>query len=116
MNRIKTREVIDKLGIRVLESDGLGILIERYSNATGYERWRAHTGGGIAGNSDKVWLSPVSRGSGREPRGPFWNKSQLEKALRTWRSELKPIGWRTEKRRAAANDPGQPQPPDPQKS
>lgn len=100
MNRVKAREVVDALGIRVIESDGLGILIERYSNHLGYERWRVHTGGGIAGNSDKAWLSPVFRGNGNEPRGPFWNKAQLEKALRLWRRELKPHGWRTEKRLA----------------
>ncbi len=100
MNRVKARACVDALGIKVLETDGLGILIERYSNVMGYERWRVHTGGGIAGNSDKAWLSPVTRGLGQEPRGPFWNKGQLTKALRAWRSELKPIGWRTEKRLA----------------
>lgn len=100
MNRAKAREVIDELGVRVLESDGLGILIERYSNATGYERWRVHTGGGIAGNSDEAWLSPVSRGPESEPRGPFGNKGQLKKALRAWRREYRPIGWRTERRLA----------------
>lgn len=85
MNRVKARDVVDKLGIRVIDSDGLGILIERYSNETGYQRWRVHTGGGIAGNSDSAWLTPVSRGPDRQPRGPFWNKQQLEKGLRAWR-------------------------------
>lgn len=110
MNRVKAREVVDKLSIRVIASDGLGVLIERYSNATGYQRWRVHTGGGIAGNSDKAWISPVSRGTGEKPRGPFWNKAQLEKALRAWRSELKLPGWRALKR--LANEPGQPDDPD----
>lgn len=101
MNRGKARECVDALGLKVLSSDGNGIHIERYSNHTGYEVWRVYTGGGIAGNSDSAWLAPKSRTYG-EPRGPFWNKAQLTKALRSWRREHKPIGWRTEKRLATA--------------
>lgn len=89
MNRERTREVVDKLGIPAIKSNGYGIEIHR---AVGpgvgemrTERWRVLTGGGIAGNSDKVWISPVVRVLGHEPRGPYWNKGQLEKALRAWR-------------------------------
>jgi hypothetical protein len=83
MNRERTREVVDRLDIHVEKSDGHGIEIHRTS-PIGIERWRLYTGGGIAGNSDKVWLSPVVRAL-YQPRGPFWNKTQLEKALRAWR-------------------------------
>lgn len=94
MNRTRTREVVDKIGIAVEKSDGHGIEIHRTvldpirgigNRRT--ERWRLYTGGGIAGNSDKVWLSPIVRGPMHEhtPRGPYWNKTQLEKALRAWR-------------------------------
>jgi len=49
------------------------------------ERWRVRTSGGIVGNSDQVWLSPILRMHGEAERGPYWNKTQLEKALRAWR-------------------------------
>jgi hypothetical protein len=93
MNRERTREVVDKLGIPIVKSDGHGIEVHR-AVAGEPERWRLHTGGGIAGNSDKVWLVPFVRVRKRapedtwgmyEPRGPYWNKGQLEKALRLWR-------------------------------
>lgn len=92
LNRERAREVVDSLGIRVLESDGHGILIRRSMTGAGApvfptyweEEWRVYTGGGIAGNSDSAWLRPVHSSSG-PPRGPFWNKGQLEKALRAWR-------------------------------
>ena len=86
MNRERTREVLDKLGIVVQKSDGHGIVIHR-ANTDGIERWRLYTGGGIAGNSNQVWLTEVIYNNtvqGR-PRGPYWNKGQLEKALRAWR-------------------------------
>jgi len=96
MNRERTREVLDKLGIAVVKSDGHGVEIHRpvtqpssdpgstvIRHYTVIERWRVYTGGGIAGNSDQVWLSPVVRVHG-QPRGPYWNKTQLSKALRTW--------------------------------
>jgi hypothetical protein len=82
MNRVRTREVVDKLVLWVEKSDGHGIEIHR-AMPWGIERWRLYTGGGIAGNSDQVWLSPIKRGE--SPRGPFWNKGQLERALRAWR-------------------------------
>lgn len=86
MNRERTREVLDKLGIAVEKSDGHGIEIHRLKGETS-ERWRLITGGGIAGNSDQIWLSPVTRIDRviYFARGPYWNKEQLEKALRAWR-------------------------------
>ncbi len=88
LNRVKMRECIDALGVRVIQSDGLGIEIERYANHIGYQRWRVHGGGGIAGNSNTAWLAPVSRSATHEsPRGPFHTKAQLTKALRVWRKE-----------------------------
>lgn len=97
MTRTKAREVVEALGIKVEHSDGLGIQIERYANNIGYESWRVYTGGGIAGNSDSAWLAPAVRSYG-QPRGPFWNKAQLTKALRLWRREHIPDGWRTQRR------------------
>ena len=89
MNRERTREVLDKLGIAVVKSNGHGIEIHRSKPET--ERWRLYTGGGIAANSDKVWLSPVSRTAKSDgARGPYWNKTQLEKALRAWRRGVRP--------------------------
>ena len=92
MNRERTREVIDKLTIPVVVSNAHGIEIHRPATqpssvpgATVIERWRVTTGGGIAGNSDQVWLSAIVRAHGHVPRGPYWNKGQLEKALRAWR-------------------------------
>jgi hypothetical protein len=89
MNRVRTREIVDKLAIPVVTSNGYGIEIHRTVGprvgAMRTERWRVYTGGGIAGNSDEVWLSPVVRANGHAPRGPYWNKGQLEKALRAWR-------------------------------
>ena len=97
MNRTRTREVLDKLGIPVAAEDVRGVEIHRTICPGGIlsfmetERWRLYTGGGIAGNSDQVWLSPFVRRTpplateAYKPRGPFWNKGQLEKALRAWR-------------------------------
>ena len=85
MNRARTREVVDKLMITVVTSDGHGIEIHRTVGAP-LERWRLYTGGGIAGNSDQVWLRPIHTTTlTKLARGPFWNKTQLEKALRAWR-------------------------------
>lgn len=91
MNRERAREVVDKLKIHVWNSDGHGIEIKRVLGVrTGHltcfepQVWRVYTGGGIAGNSDSTWLRQVG-GRGEEPRGPFWNKGQLERALRAWR-------------------------------
>jgi hypothetical protein len=87
MNRERTHEVVVKLGIPIVKSNGYGIEIHQ-DPGTGEmhtERWRVYTGGGIAGNSDQVWLSPIIRVHGYAPRGPYWNKDQLEKALRAWR-------------------------------
>jgi hypothetical protein len=87
MNRVRTREVIDKLGIPVEKSDGHGIEIQRWVYTSGIgeiQQWRVYTGGGIAGNSDKVWLTPVRKHVALA-QGPYWNKTQLEKALRAWR-------------------------------
>ena len=91
MNRARTREVIDNLGIDVVKSDGHGIEVKRFIKGCGVdgckigsEHWRLYTGGGIAGNSDQVWLVPITPNIG-DKRGPFWNKTQLEKALRAWR-------------------------------
>lgn len=84
MSRDRTREVLDKLSIPAVKSDAHGIEIHRTIHPI-TERWRLCTGGGIAGNSDQVWLSPVIRVNGHMPRGPYWNKTQLEKALRAWR-------------------------------
>lgn len=96
MNRVKVREVIDSLGLKVVQSDGRGVQI-----ASGPQVWRVYTGGGIVGNSDSAWLAPVSIGTAGEKehrsgtarrswpsvRGPFWNKAALKKALRAWRKE-----------------------------
>ena len=87
MNRERTREVLDKLAISVVKSNGYGVEIHRTRPLL--ERWRLYTGGGIAGNSDKVWISPVVRVLGHAPRGPYWNKGQLEKD-----AELRRISWR----------------------
>ena len=86
MSRERAREVLDKLGIMVEKSDGHGIEICRLKGNTS-ERWRLKTGGGIAGNSDQVWLSPITRPDGVVyfARGPYWNKTELETALRVWR-------------------------------
>lgn len=95
MNRERTREVLDKLGIPIAKSDGHGVEIHRtvgpkLDEMIRIERWRVYTGGGIAGNSDQVWLRPIVRiynlaGERLTSRGPYWNKTQLEKALRAWR-------------------------------
>ena len=98
MSRERTREVLDKLGIPVEKSDAHGIWIERTicpGNVLSFmvtEAWRLHTGGGIAGNSDKIWLAPklrktplLSDQDSYKSRGPYSNKAQLEKALRAWR-------------------------------
>lgn len=89
MNRDRAGKVLDKLAIPVIASNGHGIEIHRtVGPGVGEmrtERWRIYTGGGIAGNSDKFWLSAVVRVHGHEPRGPYSNKTQLEKALRAWR-------------------------------
>jgi hypothetical protein len=97
MNRERTREVLVKLGIPIEAEDVSGIEIHRTICPGGIlsfmetERWRLSTGGGIAGNSDQVWLAPFVRRTPPladkpyEPRGPYWNKAQLEKALRAWR-------------------------------
>ena len=86
MNRERAREVLDKIGIEVEKSNGHGIEIRRIKGSTS-ERWRLKTGGGIAGNSDQVWLSPITHVDGviYFARGPYWNKIELEKALRAWR-------------------------------
>lgn len=89
MNRERTREVLDKLVIPVIKSNRHGDEIHRTVgpeiDAMRTERWRVLTGGGIVGNSHQVWLSPVIRALGEMPRGPYWNKTQLKKALRAWR-------------------------------
>jgi hypothetical protein len=88
MNRERTREVLDKLVITAVKSNSRGIEIHRTAgtkDSAWLERWRLYTGGGIVGNSDQVWLSPIMRAHGHAPRGPYWNKGQLEKALRAWR-------------------------------
>lgn len=93
MSRERTREVLDKLGIAAVKSNAHGIEIHRPMCTsfpgepleTVTERWRLYTGGGIAGNSDQVWLSSILRVHGYAPRGPYWNKTQLAKALRAWR-------------------------------
>jgi hypothetical protein len=87
MNHARTREVLDKLGINIVKSDGNGIEIHRTAEQP--ERWQLLTHGGIVANSDQVWLRLVGvkrPDPARLPtRGPYWNKTQLEKALRTWR-------------------------------
>ena len=93
MNRERTREVLDKLAIPVVKSNGYGIEIHRAvgrkdTPALGTPLADAR-GGGVAGNSDKVWISPVVRVLGHAPRGPYWNKGQLEKD-----AELRRISWR----------------------
>ena len=89
MNAARTREVLDKLAIPVAKTSRYGIEIHRTVGpgvgAMHTERWRVLTGGGIVANSDQVWLSPVIRVHGETPRGPYWNKTQLKKALRIWR-------------------------------
>ena len=89
MNAERTREVLDKLAIPVIKSNARGYEIHRAVGAgTGEmytERWRVLTGGGLVANSHQVWLSPIIRVHGEQSRGPYWNKTQLEKALRTWR-------------------------------
>ena len=88
MNRERTHEVLDKLGITVVKSNSHGIEIHRTAgtkDSAWLERWRLYTGGGIAGNSGQVWLSPIVCTHGHAPRGPYWNKTQLAKALRAWR-------------------------------
>lgn len=89
LNREKAREVVDKLGIHVIQSDGHGILISRPGSGERLlELWRVYTGGGIAGNSDSAWLAPRKSSYGHTTRGPFWKKASLEKALRAWRRGL----------------------------
>lgn len=91
MNADRTREVLDKLGIPVIKTSRYGFEIHRAAGPgvgeMRTERWRALTRDGLVGNSGQVWLSPVIRvhGEQREHRGPYWNKAQLEKALRAWR-------------------------------
>lgn len=86
LNRTKAREVIDALGLIVQEADILGIWIERNVEPHGCQRWRVYTGGGIVGNSDSAWLAPGPHVTPHEKtRGPFWNKTQLTKALRDWK-------------------------------
>ena len=97
MNRKRAREVLVKLDIAVDRSDADGLWVSRTICPGGIlsfkmtEHWRIHTGGGIAGNSDKLWLSPKVRqltplaSEAYVPRGPFATKAQLEKALRAWR-------------------------------
>lgn len=88
MNEERTREVLGKLGIPVEKSTSRSIEIRRTTSVhvpVETERWRLYTSGGIVGNADQVWLSPVIRVHGHATRGPYWNKTQLEKALRAWR-------------------------------
>ena len=97
MNRERARDVLTKLDIAVDRSDADGIWISRTICPGGVlsfkmtEHWRIHTGGGIAGNADKLWISPKVRqltplaSEAYTPRGPFATKAQLEKALRAWR-------------------------------
>jgi hypothetical protein len=77
-SRAAAREVVDKLGIHVVKSDVHGIEIQR----EGQQSWLLYTGGGIAGNSDKIWLRPI--GPRRAVRGPFGTRRDLEQALRAW--------------------------------
>ena len=97
MSLASGRQVLDKLGIPVEKVDGHGLEIRRTICPGGLlsfmetERWRLHTGGGIAGHADQIWLAPVVRRTPPlatapyVPRGPYGNKGQLEKALRAWR-------------------------------
>ena len=90
MNADRTREVLDKLGIKITKSNELGVEIQRVlPAATDPEIWRLRTDGGIVANSHQVWLLPVLYRMPIAPyktRGPYWNKTQLAKALRLWRS------------------------------
>jgi hypothetical protein len=97
MNPARTREVLDKLDIAVEKSNGNVIEIHRTICPGGVlslmttERWQLRTTGGIVADAAEVWLAPVVRrlaplhGEPYKPRGPYWNKTQLKKALRTWR-------------------------------
>ena len=107
MNPARTREVLDKLGIEVAtvaaydrvqpsraasawQLNDLIIYIKRTvgSDSAEPEIWRLRSGGGIVANADQVWLTPMQCRvpPGRyKDRGPFWNKTQLEKALRAWK-------------------------------
>lgn len=104
LTRERAHEVLDAIGIPVEKSDAHGIKIHRAiwtcSQCGSFEppwieRWRLHTGGGIAGNADQIWLAPVTRTPhpcttslpDLEPRGPFTSKAKLRRALRVWRSE-----------------------------
>lgn len=94
LDRVKARDVVDRVGLRVVESNPLGITIRRVTGPgsgpvvglTRYsaENWRVQCGGGIAGHSGAFWIAPLNRGYG-EPLGPFYNKRDLEAALRMWR-------------------------------
>ena len=97
MNPARTREILDKLDIEVVRAavgdarawrqlNDYVVCIRR--RAPEPELWDLRTGGGIVANADQVWLTPTLY---REPpgpyeaRGPFWNKTQLERALRAWK-------------------------------
>lgn len=82
LNRERIRECVDTLGerIRVIQSDGSGLVIERVGGA----RIRIYTGGGIAAQR-QAWFD-VPGMPHIEPVGPFKTKGELTKALREWRN------------------------------
>lgn len=85
MNRQQAREVIDSLGIRVISSDGHGIVIERWDMSTR----RVYTGGGIAGHSGEIWMDVP--GLPHATFGPYRTKRSLTAALRAWRKPLRDV-------------------------
>ena len=108
MNPARTREVLAKLGIETAKTAPRDLIVRSrdaragqqlndrviyiqrtiYSDSATPEIWSRRTGGGIVANADQVWLSPTlyrKQPGPYEDRGPYWNKTQLEKALRAWK-------------------------------
>jgi hypothetical protein len=103
MRRETARNALDVAAIRVVASDGYGITIKRSGTVRNTapagpdrwfhdpdggvwleELWRIHSGSGIAGNSDKWWLTRIGGGN-RQTLGPFTTQRALVATLRKWK-------------------------------
>lgn len=101
MTREQVRKLVDRIGLRVLESDAHGIMMRRsgvvanraplgpdrwYRSWQGTyheERWRLRCGSGIAGRGGEWTL--VRLPDAGETLGPYTKMRDLEQALRQWR-------------------------------
>ena len=86
LSRTIVRSLLDELGIKA-ESSLHGFEIERHVNENGFdhmERWRLQHGGGISGNSVRIWWLVEVVGS-KPPTGPSaTTRSALRRLLTEW--------------------------------